>query len=158
MDILNFISWIKRGDYRETLPTDVPNLLVVGSKDPNRDDDYRPVAVNAQSLLSVYDTGSVTQTGTITSATTLNAYNGVITTVSATTAANSTEATGFVVNNSNVTTSSKILLSVQYAGAANGIPTALVSAITNGTFTIILGNGGSAALNAIVKIHFIILE
>lgn len=158
MDVLNFISWIKRGDYRETLPTDTPNLLVVGSKDPNRDDDYRPVAVNAQSLLSVYDTGSVTQTGTITSAVTLNSYNGVITTVSATTAANSTQATGFVVNNSNVTTSSKILLSVQYAGAANGIPTALVSAITNGAFTIRLGNGGSAALNAVVKIHFIILE
>ena len=29
MDILNFISWIKAGNYRETLPTDVPNLLAV---------------------------------------------------------------------------------------------------------------------------------
>jgi hypothetical protein len=157
MDVINFISWIKRGDYRETLPTDTANLLLVGAKDVTRDDDYRSLAVNAQSLLSVYDAGVVTQTGSITGAVTLNSYNGVITTVSATTAANSTEATGFVVNNSNVTSSSKILLSCQYSGANDSIPAALVSSVTNGSFTVKLGNGGSAALNAPVKIHFIIL-
>ena len=40
MDILNFISWIKAGNYRATLPTDVTNLLAVGAKDPSRDDGY----------------------------------------------------------------------------------------------------------------------
>ena len=36
MDILNFISWIKSGNYRATLPTDVTNLLAIGAKDPEK--------------------------------------------------------------------------------------------------------------------------
>ena len=35
MDILNFISWIKAGNYRTTLPTDTPNLIAVAAKDPS---------------------------------------------------------------------------------------------------------------------------
>ena len=162
MDILNFISWLKKGDYRAVLPTDTINLIAVGSKDPQRGDDYRPLSVNAAPLQAVYDTGNITQVGGITSNVLLNAHNGVISTVTATTAANSTEALAFKVFNSNITANSKILLSCQYAGAANGIPTAVVSQV-DGTvgasfFAIKLGNGGSAALNASVKIHFMILE
>ena len=162
MDILNFISWIKAGNYRAVLPTDTTNLIAVGSKDPQRGDDYRPISVNAAPLLSVYDTGVVTQAGAITNSVLLNTHNGVITTVAATTAANSTQVTAFRVFNSNITANSKILLSCQYAGAADGIPTAVVSQI-DGTvgasfFAVKLGNGGSAALNAAVKIHFMVLQ
>jgi hypothetical protein len=48
MDILNFISWIKAGNYREVLPTNTNNLLAVGTTDPSRDDGYLSIAVNAQ--------------------------------------------------------------------------------------------------------------
>jgi hypothetical protein len=88
MDILNFISWIKAGNYRVALPTDTVNLLAVGSKDPTRDDGYLSLAVNAAPLQSLYDTANVTQGTSITTAVTVDALNGVITTVSSTLAAN----------------------------------------------------------------------
>jgi hypothetical protein len=43
MDVLNFISWIKRKDYRETMPPDA--LTVVGVPDPTRDDKYLSIVV-----------------------------------------------------------------------------------------------------------------
>jgi len=156
MDILNFISWIKAGNYRETLPTDVTNLLPIGAKDPNRDDAWLPLAVNATPLQSLYNTGTVTQLTSITTAVTLDALNGVITTVSSTLAANAK--TFFTVNNSNVTASSIILVSVQYDEAATGIPVVGVSDVATGSFKVVLSNGGNAALNNLVKVHFMIIN
>lgn len=157
MDILNFISWIKAGNYRATLPTDVTNLIAVGAKDPSRDDGYLSLAVNAAPLQSLYDTANVTQGTSITTAVTVNAHNGVITTVSSTLAANAR--TSFTVNNDKVDSGSKILVSVEYDEAATGIPVVGVSDITLGSFKVVLSNGaGSAALNNIVKVHFIILD
>jgi len=157
MDILNFISWIKAGNYRATLPTDVTNLIAVGAKDPSRDDGYLPLAVNAAPLQSLYDSANVTQGTSITTAVTVNAHNGVITTVSSTLAANAR--TSFTVNNDKVDSASKILVSVEYDEAATGIPVVGVSDITLGSFKVVLSNGaGSAALNNIVKVHFIILD
>jgi len=156
MDVLNFISWIKAGNYRATLPTDVTNLLAVGAKDPSRDDSYLPLAVNAEPLQTLYNTGNVTQGTSITTAVTVNALNGVITTVSSTLAANAK--TFFTVNNSNVTANSRILVSVEYDEAATGIPSLGVSDITTGSFKVVIGNGGNAALNNVVKVHYIILN
>jgi hypothetical protein len=156
MDVLNFISWIKAGNYRATLPTDVTNLLAVGAKDPSRDDGYLPLAVNAEPLQTLYNTGNITQGTSITTAVTVNALNGVITTVSSTLAANAK--TFFTVNNSNITTSSRILVSVEYDEAATGIPSLGVSDIAAGSFKVVIGNGGNAALNNVVKIHYIILN
>ena len=156
MDILNFISWIKAGNYRETLPTDVPNLLAVGSRDVTRDDAWLPLAVNAAPLQSLYNTGTVTQLTSITTAVTLDTLNGVITTVSSTLAANAK--TFFTVNNSNITATSRILVSVQYDEAATGIPVVGVSDITAGSFKVVIANGGNAALNNIVKVHFMIIN
>lgn len=157
MDILNFISWIKAGNYRATLPTDVTNLIAVGAKDPSRDDGYLPLAVNAAPLQSLYDSANVTQGTSITTAVTVNAHNGVITTVSSTLAANAR--TSFTVNNDKVDSASKILVSVEYDEAATGIPVVGVSDITLGSFKVVLSNGaGSAALNNVVKVHFIILD
>jgi hypothetical protein len=156
MDILNFISWIKAGNYREILPAETTNLLAIGAKDPNRDDAYLSLAVNAAPLQSLYNTGTVTQLTSITTAVTLNTFNGVITTVSSTLAANAK--TFFTVNNSNVTTTSRIIVSAQYDEAATGIVVLGVSDIAAGTFKVVVSNGGNAALNNVVKVHFIIIN
>ena len=156
MDVLNFISWIKAGNYRETLPTDVTNLLPIGAKDPSRDDAWLPLAVNAAPLQSLYDNGAVTQLTSITTAVTLNAFNGVITTVSSTLAANAK--TFFTVNNSNVTTTSRIIVSAQYDEAATGIVVLGVSDIAAGSFKVVISNGGNAALNNVVKVHFMVIN
>ena len=155
MDILNFISWIKSGNYRATLPTDVTNLLAIGAKDPSRDDGYLSLAVNAAPLQSLYDTANVTQITSITTAVTVNALNGIVTTVSSILAANLK--TFFTVNNPNVLAGSKILVSVQYDEAATGIPVVGVSDIAAGSFKVVLSNGGSAALNNVVKVHYLII-
>lgn len=160
MDILNWL-YIRKQQLIKTTPDSTSDLLVLGADATfaKRGDKYKSYAMPLVDLApALYDTANVTQATSITTGVTVNAHTGVITTVSATTAANSTEATGFVVTNSAVTTASKILLSCQYAGAANGIPVALVSAVANGSFTVRLGNGGSAALNAAVKIHFTIID
>ena len=155
MDILNFISWIKAGNYRVALPTDTVNLLAVGSKDPTRDDGYLSLAVNAAPLQSLYDTANVTQITSITTAVTVNALNGIVTTVSSILAANAK--TFFTVTNPNVLAGSKILVSVEYDEAATGIPVVGVSDIAAGSFKVVLSNGGSAALNNVVKVHYLII-
>jgi len=157
MDILNFISWIKAGNYRATLPTDVTNLIAVGAKDPSRDDGYLALAVNAAPLQSLYDTANVSQLTSITTAVTVDALNGSITTVASTLAANAK--TSFTVNNSKVTGASRILVSVVYDEAATGIPVLGVADIANGSFKVVISNGaGVAALNAALRVHFIILN
>jgi len=156
MDILNFISWIKAGNYRTTLPTDTQNLLAIGAKDPSRDDGWLALAVNAAPLQSLYDTGTVTQLTSITTAVTLNTFNGVITSVSSTLAANAK--TFFTVNNSNVTTASRIIVSAQYDEVATGIVVLGVSDIAAGNFKVVISNGGNAVLNNVVKVHFMIIN
>ena len=157
MDILNFISWIKAGNYRTTLPTDTQNLLAIGAKDPSRDDGWLPLAVNAAPLQALYDTANVTQLTSISTAVTVNSHNGIITTVLVAIAAGGT-APVFVVNNSNVTSSSRILLSCEFPAIGNGIPNAFVTNISNGSFTIRIANGGSFILNQAVKVHFMIIN
>ena len=157
MDILNFISWIKGGDYRDTLPTDTSNLIAIGAKDPSRDDAYRPMAINAAPLQSLYDTANVTQATLITNAVTVNAHNGVITTVSSTLAGATT--TFFTVNNVDVLATSKILLTLEYDEAAAGIPVLRVADIVAGSFKVVITNAAAAAaLNNVVKIHFLIIQ
>lgn len=155
MDILNFISWIKAGNYRATLPTDVSSLLAVGAKDPSRDDGYLSLAVNAAPLQSLYDTANVTQITSITTAVTVNAHNGTITTVSSTLAGAAN--TSFTVNNSKVTTASKILLTVDSTTA--GMPILVTNTIANGSFIIKIINASAAtALNSTLKISYLILD
>jgi len=156
MDVLNLISWIKAGKYRATLPTDVPNLLAVGAKDPSRDDGYLPLAVNAAPLQTLYHTANVTQGTSITTGVTVNALNGVITTVSSTLAADGK--VSFVVTNPNVLAGSKILVSLEYDESATGIPVAGVDDVTAGSFKVVIRNADSAAaLNSVVKVHYLII-
>ena len=155
MDILNFISWIKSSNYRTTLPTDVQSLLVIGAKDPSRDDGYLSLAINTAPLQAVYDSANVTQLTAITTAVTVNAHNGIITTVSSTLAGGSNAA--FTVNNSKVTTASKILLTVDHPGA--GIPVLITETITNGSFDIRIYNVSAAtAFNNTLEISYLILD
>ena len=125
MDILNFISWIKAGNYRATLPTDTASLIPVAAKDPSRDDGYLSLAVNAAPLQALYDTANVTQITAISTAVTVNANNGIITTVSSTLGAGSNAA--FTVNNSKVLATSRILLTAEHPGA--GLPILITETI-----------------------------
>jgi len=155
MDILNFISWIKSSNYRATLPTDVQSLLVIGAKDPSRDDGYLSLAINTAPLQAVYDTANVTQITSITTAVTVNAHNGTITTVSSTLAGAAN--TSFTVNNSKVTTASKILLTVD--SITTGMPILVTNTIANGSFIIKIINASAAtALNSTLKISYLILD
>ena len=156
MDILNFISWIKSSNYRATLPTDVQSLLVIGAKDPSRDDGYLSLAINTAPLQAVYDTANVTQLTAISTAVTVNAHNGTITTLPST--LTGTASTTFTVNNSKVTTASKILLTVDYTGTT-GMPLVTTNGIANGSFAIKFKNAsGTPTLNAALKISYLILD
>jgi len=156
MDILNFISWIKGGNYRATLPTDTTNLLAVRAKDASRDDGYLPLAVNAAPLQTLYSTGNVTQTPLINSGVAVEGLNGIITTVVAALVPNGK--TSFAVSNPNVKATSKILVSVDYSELAASIPVVGVARIQDGKFKIVLANAGNTAnLNAVVKIHYLII-
>jgi len=155
MDILNFISWIKAGNYRTTLPTDVPNLLAIGSKDPGRDDAWLPMAVNAAPLQSLYNTGTVTQTTTPGTQVTLNANSGIIQTVSLTTAAG--VANTFQFYNDLLDTNSILLVSLEYKGT-NGDPVLRTDVSAGVTKIIITNTHATAALNGIARVHFMIIN
>ena len=157
MDILNFISWIKGGNYRAALPTDVTNLIAVGAKDPNRDDSYLALAVNAAPLQTLYRTANVTQLTSITTAVTVNGLNGVITTVDSTLLAD--KQTSFTVNNDLVVAGSRILVSAEYDEEGFGVPVVSVADIAAGSFKVVLSNGaGVDVLNNVVKVHFLIIQ
>lgn len=154
MDILNFISWVKKGvRYVTTVPTDTGVLLPLAAKDMTRDDEWLTLALNADGLKPLYNKGTVTQGTSITTGVTLNTPSGVITTVSST-LASLAEAT-FTVTNSAVLPGSVILLSTEYIG--NGQADAGVATIGTGTFNITVANQGSVALNAVIKIHYFIV-
>ena len=155
MDILNFISWIKAGNYRETLPTDVTNLLPIGAKDPNRDDAWLPLAVNAAPLQSLYNKGTVTQLVVSSNPVTLNTNNGVIETVVLTTAATGQES--FIFNNANITDNSTVLLTVEYF--STGFPVVSFGNLSAGSLTLVISNVDTLnALNDSVRIHFMIIN
>lgn len=114
---------------------------------------------------AVFDEGfrvarsTVTQLTNITTAVTINAPSGVITTVALTTAGGSTSGP-FTVNNSYVTATSTIILTPEYASGKTGNPIVMTEDTPGtGTFKIKVGNGAPAAtvLNDVVKIHFLVL-
>jgi len=98
--------------------------------------------------------GNVTQLTSITTGVTSTASSGTITTVSSTIAAGASAS--FIVTTPFAKTTSKIFLNANSAG--DGIPYAVVSAKTNGTFTVKLFNvDGTDALNAVVTVDFLIV-
>jgi hypothetical protein len=158
MDILNFISWIKAGNYRDTLPTDVPNLLAIGAKDPSRDDGWLPLAVNATPLQSLYDLGTVTQLTSINTTVTLNTHAGTIVTVGATTLPGTPDV--FLFNNTNIKPTSLLFLSVDYPSIGTGTPVVSSDlAALGGSARIIIRNPDSSApLDQPLNIYFLIVN
>ena len=101
------------------------------------------------------DKGTVTQATNVTTAVTLNTLSGQITTQAQTLAADAENT--FTVNNSKVLAGSLVFLEPVYPAASNGVPVAHVGVVADGSFTVILTNAGTAALNAAVKINFLVL-
>lgn len=103
--------------------------------------------------------GTVTQITSITTGVTLNKSTGVITTVSAATAAQATSA--FVVTNSNVLAGSVVNVSLgAYSGTfgTNGSPIVTFSAVGAGSFTVLIYNAHAAnALAGTLKISYSVL-
>jgi hypothetical protein len=107
------------------------------------------------STLTLSSKGAVTQQSAITNAVEVNAASGIITTVSAATAAHSFSI--FTVTNSTVAAGSIVIASIiDYAGTT-GNPSVLVEEIVAGSFKIAISNGGTAVLNGVLKIAFIVI-
>lgn len=154
MDILNFISWVKKGiRYVTTVPTDTGVLLPLAAKDATRDDEWLTLALNADGLKPLYNKGTVTQLVNTTTGVTLNTPSGVVTTFTQILA--SLAEVTFTITNSVVKTSSVVLVSTEYVG--NGNADVTVSTVANGSFDVTIANQGSVALNAVVKVHFFIV-
>lgn len=99
-------------------------------------------------------TSTVTQITSLTTAVTLNSAAGMITTVSATTAADAVES--FTVNNTAVLATSKVLVSINdYTGSSVAVVS--VSTIAAGSFVVNVGNAGAAALDAVLEIAFMVI-
>jgi hypothetical protein len=100
--------------------------------------------------------GAVTQTTNLVTGVTLNSSSGVITTVTATTAAQAVQT--FTVTNSNVSSTSTINVSIGgYGGTfgTNGTPQISVTSVSNGSFVVVVYNAHAAnALNGFIKVHF----
>ena len=145
MDILNFISWVKKGvRYVTTVPTDTGVLLPLAAKDATRDDEWLTLALNADGLKPLYNKGTVTQLTSTTTPVTLNTPSGVVTSFTQTLA--SLDEVTFTITNSVVKTSSVVLVSTEYVG--NGNADVTVSTVANGSFNVTIANQGSVALNA----------
>lgn len=163
MDIVNFSYLVANEIVSTTVPDNA--LLLFGNPDSTRDDGYKTWGVEfsnfktelVNDLYSEFlgDNTTVTQQTAISTAVTINSASGQITTVSSTLAGGSNAA--FTVNNSEVTTASTILLTVEHPGA--GIPLVIVDAPpANGSFIIRIYNIDTNAFNNTLTIHFLVIN
>lgn len=163
MDIVNFSYLVANEIVSTTVPDNA--LLLFGNPDSTRDDGYKTWGVEfsnfktelVNDLYSEFlgDNATVTQQTAISTAVTINSASGQITTVSSTLAGGSNAA--FTVNNSEVTTTSTILLTVEHPGA--GIPLVTVDAPpANGSFVIRIYNIDTNAFNNTLTIHFLVIN
>ncbi len=117
---------------------------------------YHPVyAANTVTSGIVVQKANVTQATSITTGVTANGSAGVITTVSSTLAADASAT--FTLTNSKITADSVVLLQVAYGGTTAGNPIVVLDSLAAGSVDIILTNAGTAALDATVDIHFMVL-
>jgi hypothetical protein len=160
MDILNWIYLKKEELIRPKANDPSTDLIALGANVgwQKRGDSYQTYAMTPEGLVPlVYNKANVTQITSATTAVTVNAHSGIITTVALTNAHD--VKTTFTVNNTVITSASNILVSVNYDEAATGIPVASISDVTLGSFKLTVSNAHTtAALNALVKISFIVLD
>ena len=107
------------------------------------------------SLASIGELANVTQATSLVTGVTANGRHGVITTFNGVIAADAE--TSFVLTNKYLSTSSVVQLSVQYDGLTLSNPLAHVKSLANGSCSIVLNNHGTAATNAVIKVHYLIL-
>ena len=98
---------------------------------------------------------TVTQLVDPSTAVVLNAAAGIVTMFTSTLAASGFQA--FTVTNSYVGAGTIVLACIQDYSGTTGQPGVIVDNIAEGTFQIVLQNGGSAALNGIVKVSFLVV-
>jgi hypothetical protein len=159
MDILNWLFTQDQQLIKSTINNKNTDLIAMAAdvSFDKRSDKWQTYAMTAVKFApAIYDTANVTQTGAFGNAVTVNAHTGIITTVALTTAVG-TEF-GFIVNNNQVTTASKIFLSPQYSGTGDGFPAVHINAINNGSFSVHVINTGALALNNLMRIHFMIID
>ncbi len=117
---------------------------------------FEDVGINASVVLSSRSTE--TQATDITTAVTLNAPSGVITTQTATAASGATQT--FTVNNTVCFSTSVVIADLhQYSGTylTNGIPYVRVTTVADGSFDIsVINIHGTNALNGTLVIHFLV--
>lgn len=97
----------------------------------------------------------VTQLTSITTGVTANGSAGVITTVASTLAADLSAT--FTLSNSKLLANSVVMVQVAYGGTAAGNPIVVLNSVSNGSCDMILTNAGTAALDAVVEIHYLIV-
>lgn len=139
-------NWIDKVTKANFLPGKDNKRFVVFSKQ------FNALVDKVNTLLG---RGTVTQTGSAnsTDAVTLNKRAGVITTASATIAANAE--TEFTVNNSFVESDSVVILTGLYNGDSH--VSLNVKSVADGSFVVVLANSGGVALNATVGVQFLVL-
>lgn len=98
--------------------------------------------------------GAVTQLTDSTTAVTLNAMCGQVTTVALTTAGAAEEA--FTLNNSNIEATDVVVVSTTYAGA--GKPIVFVTNTAAGSCVLNITNVSASALNAVLVFNFAIIK
>jgi hypothetical protein len=117
------------------------------------------VTISAPGVSFSLGRATVSQATNVNTDVTCNGNSGVITTQSATTAAATIES-GFVLNNSCITSASVVTFQiVGYSGThiTNGIPHLIIGAPGSGTISVKVGNIHAAnALSGTLKIHFVV--
>lgn len=142
----NFVLWSKFGDSTGTAYANVAAFKTAIASIVAKTDNLDGIAS---------DKGVITQATNVTTAVVLNTKSGVITTQAQTLAADAQNT--FTVTNSKVAADSVVLLSSIYPSASAGSPVVRVGAISAGSFTVVVTNAGTAALNAALKIGFAVL-
>ena len=98
---------------------------------------------------------TVTQLVSVVTPVTLNAAAGIVTMYTSVLAASTS--VGFAVTNSYVGDGVVVLASIQDYGGSTGLPSVIVTGVSSGIFQVVLQNNGTAALNGVVKVSFLVV-
>ena len=122
-----------------------------GLQDEARASDGRPLGYGTG------DGSTVTQATSITTGVEINANSGTITTVSSV-LATGVDATFTVTNDKIEANDTPIVVTKSYGGTADGIPTASVSAVADGSFDVNIRNQGAVTLDAVIVLSFSVIK
>ena len=157
MDILNWLFTQDQNLIRSTINNKNTDLIAMAAdvSFDKRQDKWQTYAMTAKNFApALYDTGIVTQGTSNATGVTLNNHTGVVTLFG--TIAAGGNAT-FTITNNQVTANSKIFLQVQHTGGATVTPTVAISALTGGSFQVIILNSGAGNMT-VPKLHFTIID